>query len=323
MNSFGLNLSTQYSFTYPLLLLTPVVFFLLSAAGMFGKRRAIEVASPTLFVDLPPSFRQLVRGPLLFLLFTTTHVCLAIAASRPISTVTVPQEMERRNLMLCVDVSDSMNTLDFSPTSRSFSRFRGVQEVITTFIKEKSAERIGLVIFGSSAFLQVPLTLDTSMLLSTLGVLHPGVAGNGTAIGDGLGLSIKRIRHIKGESKAIILTTDGVNNAGSINPVQAAHLAKKFGIRIHTIGVGLPGGVDFDDKILREIASISGGVYFNAQNISELKEVYSAIEKLETTSDRDPPKTMVYEHFWGFALAGLISFLLYAFLQWTWLLLLP
>jgi Ca-activated chloride channel family protein len=211
----------------------------------------------------------------------------------------------------------------------------GVKIVVAEYVHSRTQDRIGLVVFGHSSYLQSPLTADTALVEELVGELGPGMAGDGTAIGDGLGLGLKLLKDIEGESKAIILMTDGVNNAGLVGPIKAAKISKDLGIRIHTIGKGVGeaplgdqvlGGVlglsfgpraEFDEATLRQIANTTGGVYFNAQSLEGLKAVYHDIEKLTETEKDQPSRTQVEEKFPPFLIAALLTYLLTLLLSFT------
>jgi Ca-activated chloride channel homolog len=197
------------------------------------------------------------------------------------------------------------------------SRLEAVQSVVSEFVEQRADDRVGLVVFGNGAFLQAPLTLDHKVILSLLEQLRPGIAGNGTAIGDGLGLGVKRTANLKTESRAIILLTDGANNSGKLNPIEAAKLAQKFGIKVHTIGVGSAAQADFDEATLKKIAAATNGVYFNAQDLSALKRVYDEIDKLESSSEKERQQNYITEYYWIPALAAIICYGLYQVLQRT------
>jgi Ca-activated chloride channel family protein len=237
--------------------------------------------------------------------------------------------------MLVVDVSRSMAERDF-PAGLSFiSRLDGLKSVVSEYVKNRTQDRVGLVVFGQAAFLQSPLTSDTSLVEQFVKTLWPRMAGDGTAIGDGLGLALKRLRKTTQGSRAIILMTDGVNTAGQVSPLKAAQVAKDLAVQIHTIGIG--GGAanavasglgdlfnvggsrhsEFDDDTLKKIASLTGGVYFNASSLSDFKAVYQELEKLTTTESKQPAQREVEELFFPWALAGLITFMAVALLNAT------
>jgi Ca-activated chloride channel family protein len=199
------------------------------------------------------------------------------------------------DLMLAVDLSASMQAMDFSTSNKTISRLDITKEVVGNFIKGRHGDRIGLILFGQNAYLQAPLTLDIASVSSMLKDAVVGMAGNATAIGDAIGMGVKTLRDRPEGSRVLILLTDGEDNASSIPPLEAAKLAKKYGIRIYTIGIGKKGAVPFpnqfggyvmgevsmDEDLLKEIAQETGGQYFSASNQQMLTSIYTKIDQLE------------------------------------------
>jgi Ca-activated chloride channel family protein len=206
---------------------------------------------------------------------------------------------EGYDLMLAVDTSRSMTALDFTVEDEPVSRMAVVKGVIDNFIASRAGDRIGLTIFGTQAFVLSPLTLDGEAVRRILEEVVPGMAGDATAIGDGIGLSLKKLRDRPEGSRVLILVTDGENTSGVIPPLEAARLAAREGIRIYTIGVGsnkdeilILGSdgryrpetdVGLDEETLRQIADATGGAYFRATNTRALEEIYQRIDALEKT----------------------------------------
>jgi Ca-activated chloride channel homolog len=204
---------------------------------------------------------------------------------------------ETVDIMLALDVSGSMKAEDFKPNNRLYV----AKEEIKKFVNKRTSDRIGLVVFSASSFTQCPLTLDYGVLLNFLDQVRFGMIKDGTAIGMALANCINRLRDSNAKSKVIILLTDGVNNAGEIDPLTAATIAKTMGVKIYTIGVGKPGNAmypvddpifgkryvylpnEIDEKTLREIAEKTGGKYFRARSKEELEQIYDEIDKLEKT----------------------------------------
>jgi len=234
-------------------------------------------------------------------------VLLLIAASRP-EWVGEPQALaiNGRDLLLAVDISESMSEKDMQQNNRYITRITAVKNVVSEFIERRKGDRIGLVLFGSNAYLQTPLTFDTASVEQFLQEAQLGFAGPKTAIGDAIGLSVKRLQ-ARSQSKAlsssqspdnnqvIILLTDGANTAGEIEPLQAATLAEKMNTKIYTIGVGaeemivrgffgnsrINPSAALDEETLTAIASTTGGLYFRAKNTQELSSIYQELDKLE------------------------------------------
>jgi len=187
------------------------------------------------------------------------------------------------DLMLAVDLSGSMETPDFStPQGETINRLAAVKQVLGPFIQHRIGDRVGLILFANQAFLQSPLTLDTEAVQTLLQKALLGMAGRDTAIGDAIGLAVKKLRERPEASRILILLTDGDNNAGSLSPVQAAQLAKQYQIRIYTIGVGSTdlmarGGIN--EALLKQVADLTGGQYYLASDLTALTQVYAHIDK--------------------------------------------
>lgn len=223
--------------------------------------------------------------------------CLIIILCRPQTHDSwSTSETEGTDIVVALDVSTSMLARDFKP-----DRFTAAKEVAAQFVGERPNDNIGLVIFASEAFTQVPMTNDQTAIINAINDITIGVLEDGTAIGDGIATAINRIKSGKAKSKSIILLTDGSNNTGVVAPITAAQIARKYGIKIYTIGVGTNGNAPYpvamyngalqyqtmpvviDEATLRKIASITGGTYFRATGNGVLKRVFKEIDKLEKT----------------------------------------
>ncbi|MCP4041460.1 MAG: VWA domain-containing protein [Gammaproteobacteria bacterium] len=200
------------------------------------------------------------------------------------------------DLMIAVDTSRSMEALDFTVKGRRVNRMSVVKGVLGRFIAQRSGDRLGLIVFGDSAYLQSPLTLDSSAVRAMLDDVVSGMAGDATAMGDAVGLAVKKLRERPEGSRILILLTDGENTAGSLPPLEATRLAQKYKIRIYTVGVGSKGKVPFmedgrmtmqdmqiDEELLQQIANMTGGAYFRATDTQALEEIYARIDALEKT----------------------------------------
>ncbi len=231
---------------------------------------------------------------------------------------------EGYDLMLAVDTSRSMEALDFSVEGRQVTRMAVVKGVLGRFIKARDGDRVGIVVFGSQAFVLSPMTLDLQAVHSLLDGIVTRMAGNGTAIGDAIGISVKKLRERPEGSRVLILVTDGENTEGSMPPVLAAQLAAHEGIRIYTIGVGSKGLVPFvedgqmtrvkmeiDEDLLTEVAAITGGAYFRATDTGALEKIYEQIDALEKTQ-AESRSVMIPRplYRWPLGLALLLLFLL-------------
>jgi Ca-activated chloride channel homolog len=235
---------------------------------------------------------------LFFILLSLAWICLVIASMQPENVDQFKQEKNHgHDLMLAVDISGSMQALDFSTRTKSVSRLDATKEVVGQFVLGRQGDRVGLITFGQHAYLHVPLTLDTPSVSRMLDDTVTGMAGNATAIGDAIGLSVRTLRERPEGSRVLVLLTDGEDNASSIPPLEAAKLAKQYGIRIYTVGVGKNGLVPFptnlgrvgmaqvsiDEKMLKEIAAMTGGHYFHASDQKALASIYSKIDQMEKT----------------------------------------
>ena len=225
---------------------------------------------------------------------------LVTAASQPRwigEPVSVP--VSGRDLLMAVDISKSMLQQDMEVGNDYTDRLTIVKYVVGNFAQRRQGDRLGLILFGSQAYLQAPLTFDRQTVTTLLQEARSGFAGDKTAIGDAIGIAIKRLRDRPAESRILILLTDGANTAGQVQPMEAASLAAEEGIRIHTIGVGadelvvagpfggnfgsrrLNPSIDLDEGMLQEIAELTGGQYFRARNPEELEQIYAILDQLE------------------------------------------
>ncbi len=317
-------------FCYPIILAAPIVLFI-AALFVRQKKNAALFPNIDLLRKTGTSWRIKLRAIILPLLAAGFIIFLSLAAARPQRITIIQQPYESRNLFLTLDISPSMGAEDFKAGSGVLPRLVAVKKVVAEFIKARPYDRIGLVVFGGKAYLQSPLTLDHQVILQLVDRLDVGMAGDGTALGDGMGLSLKRMEDIEKGAKAIILLTDGVSNAGQVNPLKAAKVAKDLGVKIHTIGIGtdqpvsrqfpasifgqaMPTQSEYDEKTLKQIAEITGGTFFNASDIKGLKEVYAQIDKLEKTAREEPEKRIPEELFYKYALIALLCFLGYTIL---------
>lgn len=246
-------------------------------------------------------------------------VLLVLAASRPQwygEAVAIP--VSGRDLMLAVDLSDSMRTGDFKVGGKQVNRLHATKLVASEFIERRRGDRLGLILFGSQAYLQAPLTFDSRTVNRLLQEAAIGLAGERTAIGDAIGLALKRVDLGSDNSRVLVLMTDGANTAGEVTPLKAAQIAAERGLRIYTIGIGADEQVEsswfglrranpsaqLDEKTLRQIAQISGGRYFRARNSEELAEIYQLLDELEPLPrDTDHLRPVRPLFMWPLALA--------------------
>ena len=257
-------------------------------------------------------------------------ILLVLAAARP-AWLGEPIQLQGsgRDLMMAVDLSGSMEISDMEINGVSVDRLVVTKHVLTDFIERRKGDRLGLILFGTQAYLQAPLTFDLKTIETLMDEAEIGMAGNKTAIGDALGLAVKHLRKRPQESRVLILLTDGANTAGEITPLQAAKLAGEENIKIYAIGMGAdemiqPGifgssfgarkvnpSADLDEKTLTEIANLTGGRYFRAKNTDDLTKIYSLLDELEPAIQEEesfrPSMTLYY---WPLSIALLLSFIM-------------
>ena len=250
-------------------------------------------------------------------------VSLVAAAARP-QWLGAPTDLPvtGRDIMLAVDLSRSMQQTDLSMNGQTIDRLTAVKFVADKFIDRRIGDRIGLILFGERAYLQAPLTFDRKTVKTLLNEASIGLAGDATAIGDAIGLAIKRLKDQKGHDQVLILLTDGANTAGEVEPLKAAEIAAKYGLKIYTIGIGadsssMPGlfgglrnnpSLDLDEKSLKAIAHITGGRYFRARDLAELDQIYGELDKIEPAikdAKRYRPITALYP--WPLGLSLLMA----------------
>jgi len=257
------------------------------------------------------------------LLATLAWMCLVTAAARP-QWIGDPIELPAsgRDLMLAVDLSGSMKAADFELNGRAVDRLTATKAVAGEFIERREGDRLGLILFGENAYLQTPLTFDRETVKTLLEESVIGLAGRKTAIGDAIGLAVKRLRGNASESRVLILLTDGANTAGEIAPGRAAELAAAAALKIYTIGVGADEMIvpslfgqrrvnpsqDLDEGVLRDIAEKTGGRYFRARNTAELEEIYRLLDEFEPVEvDALSFRPTVSLFHWPLALAVVVT----------------
>ncbi|GAB3787145.1 vWA domain-containing protein [Dyella agri] len=255
-------------------------------------------------------------------LLATSWLCLVAAAARP-QWVGPPQAQQRsgRALMLAVDLSGSMQTPDMELAGQPVSRFGAVKAIAGNFIDRRHGDEMGLILFGSQAFLVTPLTYDLDAVRAQLQGAAVGLAGTETAIGDAIAIAVKRLSALPEQARVLVLLTDGVNNAGSITPLEAARAAKADGVRIYTVGIGatrmrVPGffgsqivnpSADLDASMLTKIADGTGGRFFRATDSDQLADAYRTIDALEPMPQHGPSLRPRHEWFsWPLAAALLL-----------------
>ncbi|MEJ2043446.1 MAG: VWA domain-containing protein [Reinekea sp.] len=265
---------------------------------------------PFLFALANPAYKP--ATPQRRILPILAWLCLVLALMRP-QWIGPPldNESQGRAIYLSVDLSESMLERDMSWNNRAIERFQAVQAVVKEFIEQRTEDFIGLVVFGSFAEIQSPLTSDTRALVNILQDLRPGMAQPKTAIGDGLALAAQQLRESPAQDKVIILLSDGENTSGSVTPEQGIEVAKNSDIKVYTIGFGSDGrrnsmfnlfsmkvGSSIDERTLKNIAEQTDGQYFRATTSQELIDVFDAIEKLEPSQEHVEQQRVIIELFW-------------------------
>ncbi|MEI8272621.1 MAG: VWA domain-containing protein [Paludibacter sp.] len=303
-------------YLFLLLLLVPVVFWYIWE--MQKSDASLQISSHRSLLKFPPS-RKIKFRHSLFVLRTLAMACIIIALARPqASNSWRTQNTEGIDIMMTLDLSGTMMAEDLKP-----NRLEAAKAVASEFILARPGDNIGLVVFARQSFTQCPLTIDHAVLINLFNSVHYGLIDDGTAIGLGLANAVNRIKDSKAKSKVIILLTDGSNNCGDIAPITAAEIAKTFGVRIYTIGVGTRGIVnipvptpmgvqyqqmqsEFDSKSLQDIANLTGGKYYNATDNRKLRLIYQDIDKLEKTKISVQQYSKKEEQFYVFALLAFI-----------------
>jgi Ca-activated chloride channel homolog len=329
-----LGLLNDITFAYPwafwLLLVIPLLtaWYILKLPRSTGQ---VKISTLGYYRDVKSSAKEWLRHSM-FVLRMLVITLLIVVLARPQSRSSWKDVLkEGIDIVLTLDISASMLAQDFKP-----NRLDASKEVALEFIDRRPNDRIGLVIFSGESFTQCPLTTDHSVLKNMFVSVKTGIIADGTAIGMGLATAVNRIKKSEAKSKVVILMTDGVNNAGSVAPLTAAEIAKAFGVRVYTIGVGTRGkalspvavypnglyqydyvDVEIDEKMLTDIAEMTGGKYYRATDRKKLEEVYNDIDKLEKSIIEEKSFTNKAEHFLPFALAAGVLLALEVLLRYT------
>ncbi|MGM0376299.1 MAG: vWA domain-containing protein [Bacteroidota bacterium] len=314
----------NYTFLHPhyfylLLLLVPMIgWYVWKQKELHA---SLQISSLRGFSQIKKSRKAYLRH-IPFGLRCLTIIFLTIALARPQSTNNLRDvTTEGIDIMVSLDISGSMQAMDFEP-----NRLEAAKNVATDFISKRTNDKIGLVVFAAESFTQCPLTVDKAVLTNLIQDVRIGMLKDGTAIGHGLATAVKRIKESNAKSKVIILLTDGVNNQGEIHPLTAAEMAKSFGIRVYTIGVGSHGTAPFpvntafgqqvkemevniDEEMMQEIARMTNGQYFRATDENKLRSIYEEIDEMEKSKIDVKEYTQKSEEFIPFGILAL-AFLL-------------
>ena len=305
-----------------LLLLLPLPWLMrrwLSAASSSGMQ-ALRVPW---FAMMQDSVAGWMKKPMLAVLASLVWLLLMLAAARPqwVGEVeTLP--VTGRDLLLADDISGSMDTQDMVLKGKPVNRLAVVKKVAGEFIQRRRGDRVGLVLFGSRAYLQTPLTFDTETTAILLEESEIGLAGRETAIGDAIGLAVKRLREDAASERVLVLLTDGANTSGEVQPMQATEFAAREGLKIYTVGVGademmvqdffgsrlVNPSADLDEETLEAIAQRTGGAYFRARDAQALADIYRQLDELEPVeSDQESIRPVDELFFWPLSGAFLLG----------------
>ena len=318
-------LTTGFAIAWPwLLLLAPVPWLLryLLPASPSGDLQALRVPW---FSAVAGGKAGWMRRPLLALVATLVWLLLVLAASRPQWVGEIESlPVTGRDLLLAVDISGSMDTQDMVLNKTAVNRLKVVKKVAGEFIQRRHGDRVGLILFGSRAYLQTPLTFDTQTTATLLDESEIGLAGRETAIGDAIGLAVKRLRDDAAADRVLVLLTDGANTSGEVHPLQASGFAARDGLTVYTVGVGademmvqdffgsrvVNPSADLDEDTLRAIADQTGGRYFRARDAESLEKIYEILDELEPVeSDVETIRPVDELFYWPMGIAYILALL--------------
>lgn len=312
----------EFAWPYVFVLIPlPCIIYLLLPTTMFNRNTALTIPDLADFnhfqhqhLFAPPKFKTF----FCFLLW----LCLLTSAARPQwvgDAIEIPQN--GRDLMLAVDLSGSMQMQDFEINGQHTDRLTALKLIVSDFIERRKGDRLGLILFGSQAYLQTPLTFDISTVKQLLMESAIGLAGNETAIGDAIGLAIKQLKDSPQASRVLILVTDGNNNAGELTPEKAAEIAAHEKLKVHTIAIGakqmsvqtifgarniVPS--DIDETTLKMVAQKTGGQYFRAYNTNELVKIYHYLDEMESTKQAGQYYRPTHEIYYWPLLIAMVGF---------------
>ena len=308
-----------YYFLLLLLLIPAILWYVLKRKQRYA---SLQVSNTFAFKQMPKTWKQRCQH-LPFVLRCLVFSLVVVVLARPQSVDSWQNtSTEGIDIVVALDISTSMLAEDLKP-----NRLEAAKSIASSFVADRHNDNIGLVLFAGESFTQCPLTTDHAVLMNLFGSIQCGMIEDGTAIGLGLANAVSRVKDSQAKSKVIILLTDGTNNRGDIDPWTAAELAKTFGIRVYTIGVGKKGKapypfqtangvvyqnveVNIDEEPLKQIASLTGGVYFRATDNATLAGIYQEIDQLEKTKMQVREYSKRQEEFRPFALAAFLLLLI-------------
>lgn len=308
-----------YYFLLLLLLIPAILWYVLKRKQRYA---SLQMSNTFAFKQMPKTWKQRCQH-LPFVLRCLVFSLVVVVLARPQSVDSWQNtSTEGIDIVVALDISTSMLAEDLKP-----NRLEAAKSIASSFVADRHNDNIGLVLFAGESFTQCPLTTDHAVLMNLFGSIQCGMIEDGTAIGLGLANAVSRVKDSQAKSKVIILLTDGTNNRGDIDPLTAAELAKTFGIRVYTIGVGKKGKapypfqtangvvyqnveVNIDEEPLKQIASLTGGVYFRATDNATLAGIYQEIDQLEKTKMQVREYSKRQEEFRPFALAAFLLLLI-------------
>ena len=311
-----------------LLAILPLMLLYYLLRGQY-QNPGLQISSLSLFGKTKVPFKLILKH-VMFAFRLIAVGLLIVALARPQSSEKWSETTtEGLDITICMDVSSSMKAQDFSP-----NRLEAAKEVAMEFVNGRPDDRFALVAFSAESYTACPLTSDRAVVVNQINDLDFGLIEDGTAIGMGLATSVNRLKDSKARSKIIILLTDGVNNSGTIGPQTAAEIAEGYGIRVYTIGVGSMGTapvqvqtpfgarmaqmpVEIDEKVLGEIADLTGGKYFRATDNSKLREIYEEIDQMEKTILETQDYSSKNEEYFIFLLSGIVLLLTESLVRYT------
>ena len=313
-------------FDYPQLLWLPAIPVLLVALCVWkelkDRRPHLRVSTLTPWKEGGRSILGIIRHvPYALRIAALSLIIIAIARPRS-ATEMEKVDTEGIDIVLAMDVSTSMLAMDFKP-----NRLNAAKDIAVEFIAERPSDRMGIVVFAGESYTQCPLTTDRATLINLMQDVQTDLIEDGTAIGNGLATAVARMKDSDAKSRVVILLTDGVNNMGAVTPQDAAEIAKTYGIRVYTIGVGANGEapypvltpwgnevrnmkVEIDEDLLKNIADMTGGKYFRATDNTKLAEIYSEINRMEKTRTTIDSFPVYKDLFPKYAIAALVCLLL-------------
>lgn len=298
----------SFEYSYLILLLIPILYCLY---------RCKEHIKPRFFVHLQflGAKKNLLKLELIVKITIFTLLCIALSSPIVVDKLN-PLNRHGKDIVLAIDASGSMNASGFDmedevSSGERLSRFDITKLIATEFIQKRESDNLSIVLYGDFAFIASPITYEKNMVVDMLGYLTHGMAGQNTAIGEAIAMSVRAFKHSKAKTKIIILLTDGEHNSGSISPKDALKLAQDENIKIYSIGMGNKG--EADEALLRKIADESGGEFFSATSAKELKSVYEKIDELESSKIKSREYLLKNYYYHLFLLLALLFllFLLY------------